>query len=559
VADGLDILEQILGTLTEIGQVITGQSAGIPAAPTPSPTPMNPTAAMALSLTNLAVQAMSVGVLMIDNLVIGNQDNKGAKGQDIYEEKKKKEPKEKQGPPLLQQASQGIGKGAGMFDGILSLIGGSQSAAVQTFLGSIQLLGGAIGSLLTPALINASEALQEAWNWFNGLNQTTKDTIGYWLSWTGVVVGTAVAVKLFITVLSPIGSLLAGVVGAFRLATVAASAFGAVIMAHPIVATVAAVVALGVAVAALSGAFKTVGDKIENTLAKINDLEAALERLRGGGKATFEDFNREEFTAEERRQVLATEGKPKERQQLLESIAGGGGLAAPGVTTQSTLIPQDPAKAKAKEMEARLAADAVKEGLENTKKGAWFPGAGGTPENYVARKQAVAEAFERRGMTAEQAKEAANRHLPAGGKGTQLDQGNLSDKEIGDIAQEPLRAIRRQQLRQEVARRGLEQGGNVPITLEDRRKAEKEGGKTGPDGKPLLRSIPKEVQPQFSSFEQARKNIQIASLEGDPIQRAQMEQMRENNRHAAKTEGNVAGILASIRAFLARQGFGENK
>jgi len=596
----------------------------------------------------------------------------------------------------LPQAAAAVAPAVGLFAGITSMMG-ADSAAVQTFTGSLKLLSTTIGNLFIPAITQASAFIQEAYWWFKNLDPAVKAQIQYWAGWGTAVLAGAAAVNVAIGVFGPLASVLgvvaaaalpvgvaalalgaalqsgitpgqilagtlkvlkdtweylkpaveafasaftatvpvvlqvteamagfigsalepllpvlkammpalgafAGVVAgitapiflfgkalglllpavtmiagavagpfvsAFKLGAAAVGALWPLIVAHPYIALAVAITAVGVAAMKMSEGFDQVAKRIENASTRVQELEALLGRLRAGEKVTYEHLQGANFTPEERSRFLATEGKPKERRKFFEDIHGEGNKEG----------------LERWEQEALKAQQAVEAGLKKTQNLSVF-----STHPAEQRRQAVIEEFKAQGHNEKRASQLTDQYLPGARESREyqeklraahgglflppkpglgpLDDYSLGDDKLKNLTGSKMAEINRKRARLEISEKALEQKGDVPTTLAQRQAQGKKDGQAAPPpgpgepGKakePFARAIPKELQPQFSGFEQARKNIQIATLEGDPNSRLTLQEIRNGNRESEQRSQKVSSIFDLLTNWFASSQDGKKK
>lgn len=520
----------------QVGTLSVGNLPGVGAPKTatlaPPTTPGQAAPPMALPAAAMAMNAVAVKTMYVEAMHIGTQSG-GRGSQGPHGTPKPKQDKKES---LLDRANKAVAPAAGVFGQVLGLMG-QDNAAVQTFMGSIKLLTTEIGNLFIPALQQVSMYIQDVYRWIAGLDEGTKSNIRYWVGWGVAIISTAAAIKVVIAVLSPLVTILLAVRGAMM-------TLWAVSLAHPFLAIATAVAVVAVAFLGMSSSMSRATESVIQHLAQLRKMEELIERLRKGGPVTYEDFQGNQFTPEERRRILDTEGKPEERRRVLTEMRNDYGNRR-----LQQEVPADPKEADKKEQEILRASEIVRRGLLNAQD---LRGRGTYAEQ---RREKVEESFRDAGYDGRQAREMTERHYLGGGN-SGSNKERLSEDEINNLSNSRLTQFREQQARRRILDQALAQNGQVPIT-QSQRDGAAHGEKRDAKGN-LLRAIPKEMQPQFSAFEQARKNIQVASLEGDPLQREQLQLQRQGNMQAERSAQTVESIRDMLNNWAQRFGLRQN-
>src|SRR5262249_47444284 len=147
---------------------------------------------------------------------------------------------------------------------------------MQTLTGSVQLLSAELGTVFLPVIEDVIDFLQDLARWFEDLDPATKETISTWIRWGAVLLGVVVAGKAVAYVFGLVQGLLAPLTVAVTLATGGFAGLGVkvkeattALLAFAAANRVTMILAVGTALAALTGALGLFRDESDDAIRRI--------------------------------------------------------------------------------------------------------------------------------------------------------------------------------------------------------------------------------------------------------------------------------------------------
>lgn len=394
---------------------------------------------------------------------------------------------------------------AGGSAGLMGLAAAGSPQAYDTFTQSLQLLATTVGGSLVPYLMKLAYWFQDAAEWVRNLSQETKDGIAKWAVYGVAAAGVTAAGMKLISMLRSAWAVIGQGVAAVRTLIGVIQAASVSLAANPFTAWIVGIGALVAIVGGLALAFHALAHGIESASAKAADLENILDRLASGGKATGKDI-RATFTAQEQSEYAQAKDD-SERLALAQRI-----VAESNQALAHAESPDQVAARRARVLEALQHTQQARGQWE------WWENFDEWASHRIGLESPATRSRAERMRATREAQTAVFGSVAAEGVAFQragVDisaSGNLTAQQIRDIASAVSAGSERARTRKAVAESVIAQKGRMPSLAAG--------------GKQHMNALPREGHPHFSPFEEARRQLQLASLGKSPIEEQTLREQR---------------------------------
>jgi hypothetical protein len=401
-----------------------------------------------------------------------------------------------------------------------------------TFTGSLDLLAGRLGQLLIPMILKASLFIQQLADYIANLDEGTKETIRSWLALgAGVLAGGAI-LSMFASFISPIISLLNGLLGVLKFVAVASiglfkgivtgiQTMAAYLGMNPLGALLLSIGLVVAAVAGIATAFARAGSSIKDATARAHELDEVLDKIGRREKITRKDITK--LSAEDQERFARAGSDPAKQKRLLEQFREEGRQKLATMPDEEAMLRQ----------RAALQTFLHQRAGERMDPGIWA---------RFGKSNVLRQFFESQGQGGEEAEQSA-RKLAGRMKGLSGSEGRIDAEKIGQVLDAFMDEFKEAQVKMGIAEQGIAQGGIAP-TGEQERGGGAMAWVRGPGGKPVRSRVTmdtqQEIAPGFMALEEARRSIQKELVGHSPIELEKLNLQRETLRQMQADEAAEA-------------------